>query len=375
MSRIVILMAVILSVGCSQHRYDIADPVVGPPPPRKQGGQAVAYNSEAESEFQLASYTEDEIIPMTEVVARVNGNPILAGQVLEPYAAKLAQARKQMPASEIRKAQEMLLKKSLPTQIEQTLMVDAVKSKMTTEQYTQVDEQLDEFFAEEVVRLQTQFNVGNIAELETLLQSQGMSLATMRDAFGNRQLASEYVRGKMGSEAPLTRQDLLKEYNLRKEEFAHPEQIKWQQIQVSVTKHGSRNNAAREMNKAIEELRQGADFTDVVQRYSDGPLKDKGGHWDWTQPSSIANTDVRTALAKLQTGQMSEVIQNDSSLHIVKVTGRKAATYTPFPEVQEKIRTELIAKQREAKAEKILAELRENAVIETMFDDRDSTVK
>ncbi len=375
MSRIVILMAVILSVGCSQHRYDIADPVVGPPPPRKQGGQAVAYNSEAESEFQLASYTEDEIIPMTEVVARVNGNPILAGQVLEPYAAKLAQARKQMPASEIRKAQEMLLKKSLPTQIEQTLMVDAVKSKMTTEQYTQVDEQLDEFFAEEVVRLQAQFNVGNIAELETLLQSQGMSLATMRDAFGNRQLASEYVRGKMGSEAPLTRQDLLKEYNLRKEEFAHPEQIKWQQIQVSVTKHGSRNNAAREMNKAIEELRQGADFTDVVQRYSDGPLKDKGGHWDWTQPSSIANTDVRTALSKLQTGQMSEVIQNDSSLHIVKVTGRKAATYTPFPEVQEKIRTELIAKQREAKAETILAELRKNAVIETMFDDGDSTLK
>ncbi|WP_417850336.1 peptidylprolyl isomerase [Thalassoglobus sp.] len=375
MSRIVILMAVILSVGCSQHRYDIADPVVGPPPPRKQGGQAVAYNSEAESEFQLASYTEDEIIPMTEVVARVNGNPILAGQVLEPYAAKLAQARKQMPASEIRKAQEMLLKKSLPTQIEQTLMVDAVKSKMTTEQYTQVDEQLDEFFAEEVVRLQAQFNVGNIAELETLLQSQGMSLATMRDAFGNRQLASEYVRGKMGSEAPLTRQDLLKEYNLRKEEFAHPEQIKWQQIQVSVTKHGSRNNAAREMNKAIEELRQGADFTDVVQRYSDGPLKDKGGHWDWTQPSSIANADVRTALSKLQTGQMSEVIQNDSSLHIVKVTGRKAATYTPFPEVQEKIRTELIAKQREAKAETILAELRKNAVIETMFDDGDSTLK
>ncbi len=368
-------MAVILSVGCSQHRYDIADPVVGPPPPRKQGGQAVAYNSEAESEFQLASYTEDEIIPMTEVVARVNGNPILAGQVLEPYAAKLAQARKQMPASEIRKAQEMLLKKSLPTQIEQTLMVDAVKSKMTTEQYTQVDEQLDEFFAEEVVRLQAQFNVGNIAELETLLQSQGMSLATMRDAFGNRQLASEYVRGKMGSEAPLTRQDLLKEYNLRKEEFAHPEQIKWQQIQVSVTKHGSRNNAAREMNKAIEELRQGADFTDVVQRYSDGPLKDKGGHWDWTQPSSIANADVRTALSKLQTGQMSEVIQNDSSLHIVKVTGRKAATYTPFPEVQEKIRTELIAKQREAKAETILAELRKNAVIETMFDDGDSTLK
>ncbi len=372
MSRIVICLAIILSVGCSQHRYDIADPVVGPPPPRRQSFESiaeVAHDSKAESHLQLTSYTADQPIPLTEVVARVNGTPILAGQVLEPYAAKLAAASKKLPPNEIRKAQEMLLKKNLPAQIEQTLMVDAVKSKLKQEQFEQIDTQLDEFFELEVERLKEQFKVANSAELEGLLQSQGMSLVTMREMFGNRQLATEYIRGKIGEQAPLTRQDLLVEYNRRKEEFAKPEQVKWQQIQVSISKHGSRDAAIRTLNQAITELQQGADFSDVAKRYSDGPLKDQGGHWDWTQPSSIANTEVREALAKLQSGQLSGAISNSVSFQIVKVTGRKPASYTPFAQVQEKIRTEIISGQREEKAKQVIAELKADAIIETMFDD------
>ena len=222
------------------------------------------------------------------MVARVNGTPILAGQVLEPYAAKLMAARKQLSPSEFRKGQEMLLKKNLPAQIEQMLMVDAVKSKLKQEQFEQIDAQLDEFFELEVERLKGQFQVSNSAELEGLLQSQGMSLVSMREMFGNRQLATEYIRGEIGEQAPLTRQDLLVEYNRRKEEFAKPEQVKWQQIQVSISKHGSRDAAIQVLNQAITELQQGADFSDIAKRSSDGPLKDQGGHWDWTQPKSKA---------------------------------------------------------------------------------------
>lgn len=369
MFRIVICLAVVLFAGCSQHRYDVADPVVGPPPPRKQNLEQVAYNAEQKSEVQLTSYAADEPIAMTEVVARVNGTPILAGQVLEPYAGKLAEASKKLPPSEIRKAQEMLLKKNLQAQIEQTLMVDSVKSKLQKEQMEQISTQLDEFFDLEVERLKGQFKVSNVAELEALLQSQGMSLVTMREMFGNRQLATEYIRGKMGEESPLTRQDLLNAYNARKDEFAQPEQVKWQQIQVSLSKHGSRDAALEKLSAVIADLEQGIDFSVVAKTHSDGPLKENGGHWDWTQPTSIANEDVRQALSQLNTGEMSGVIESGNSLQIVKVTGRKPATHTPFSEVQEQIRAEIIEKQRSAKAKQIIAELKQDAVIETMFDD------
>lgn len=369
MFRIVICLAAVLFAGCSQHRYDVADPVVGPPPPRKQNLEQVAYDAEQKTEVQLTSFEADEPIAMTEVVARVNGTPILAGQVLEPYAGKLAEASKKLPPSEIRKAQEMLLQKNLQAQIEQTLMVDSVKSKLQKEQMEQISSQLDEFFDLEVERLKAQFKVSNVAELEALLQSQGMSLVTMREMFGNRQLATEYIRGKMGEESPLTRQDLLKAYNARKDEFAQPEQVKWQQIQISITKHGSRDAALEKLSAVIADLEQGIDFSVVAKTHSDGPLKENGGHWDWTQPTSIANEDVRQALSQLSTGEMSGVIESGSSLQIVKVTGRKPATHTPFSEVQEKIRAEIIEKQRSEKAKQIIAELKQDAIIETMFDD------
>lgn len=359
------------SVGCSSHRYDVADPVVGPPPPRRQGFDAIAYeeNQAEESQLQLTSFSPDEPIPMTEVVARVNGTPILAGLVLEPYAGKLAEASGKLPPSEIRKAQEMLLKKNLPAQIEQTLMVDAVKSKLEQEQLDQINVQLDVFFEQEIDRLKSQFKVSNTAELEGLLQSKGMSLVTMREMFGNRQLATEYVRGKIGSEAPLSRKNLLAEYNRTIEEYAQPEQVRWQQIQVSVAKHGSKTAAQKVIAQATAELQTGAEFSDVVKRYSDGPLKDNGGHWDWTQPSSIASEEVRETLATLQTGQVSGALTDGNSLKVVKVTGRKPATYTPFEEVQEKIREQLLTQEREAHAKQVVAELKENAIIETMFDD------
>lgn len=337
--------------------------------------EAVAYEgsqSSGEVELQLTSYSADEPIPMTEVVARVNGTPILAGMVLEPYAAKLAAASKQLPPSEIRKAQEMLLEKNLDAQIEQTLMVDAVKSRLGQEQLEQINLQLDEFFQQEIERLKQQFHVANTAELEGLLQSQGMSLVTMRDLFGDRQLAQEYVRGKLGEETPLSRQNLLAEYKRTIEDYAQPEQVRWQQVHISSTKHGTSAVAQKVAHQALAELRQGADFSDVVKRYSDGPLKDKGGHWDWTQPTSIASTDVRAALAELKYGEHSAVIQDGTSWKIVKVTGRKPATYTPFDEVQEKIRENLLTLEREKKAKQVVAELRETAVIETIFDDKQS---
>lgn len=371
MSRIVICLAIVLSVGCSQHRYDVADPVVGPPPPRRKHLEEVVYEADQtkESNLQLASYTLDEPIPLTEVVARVNGTPILAGLVLEPFAAKLAAASKQLPPSEIRKAQEMLLRKNLPAQIEQTLMVAAVKSKLEKEQLEQINGQLDVFFEQEIDRLKTQFKVSNSAELEGLLQSQGMSLVTMREMFGNRQLATEYVRGKMGEEAPLTRQNLLAEYQRTRQDYALPEQVRWQQIQITISKNGTKEAAMRLITQAQSELQQGAEFSDVVKRLSDGPLKNKGGHWDWTQPSSIASNEIRTALGNLQEDQYSEIIVDGNFLKIVKVTGRKPASFTPFEEVQEKIRKKLVEAAREEKAKRIVAELKESAVIETMFDD------
>lgn len=369
-----ILLLALSITGCSKHNFDVADPVVGPVPPRVANATVMAAQS-GESDIKQVSYAPDKPLEDTVVVARVNGRAILAGEVLDfansnnqKIGVALKQARSQATPEQYREIQEQVIKNFLPSMIEQALMYDAVKSKLTSEQLEKVEEQLNVFFDQEVDRMKEQFGVDSAAELEAILQSQGMSLESMRRMFGERTMSGEYVRGRMGEDAPITRQDLLKEYESRKDEFAEPAQVKWQQLQVSKTKHGAAD-AEEKLKSALRELSNGADFSDVVKRYSDGPLAKNGGHWDWTQPQSIARDEVREKLLSTPIQSFSNVIETSDMFYVVKVTGRRDKGYKPFEDQQDKLRKEVAERRKKVQAEKIMAELKESAVIEVLIGD------
>lgn len=369
MRRNLILLAA-LTLGCSGRSYDVANPVVGPIPPRVSGAAEKLADSEGAAKSDIVQVKlENEPLSMTTVVATVNGRPILAGDILEQYDSRLAQMRPKLTDSQYREAQLSIIKRDLPNLMEQTLMADAVRSKLTKDQLEAVEKQLDVFFEQEVDRLKERFKVKSLAELEHELQQQGASLSTMRKMFGERQLAGEYVRARIGTDPPISRHELLEEYQKNLKDYAVPLKVKWQQLQISVAKAGNRAKAAAQMELALAELRGGTSFDEVVRKYSDGPLAANGGHWDWTQPESVANTDVRKALETLPAGQMSNVLTSDNFLQIVKITGRQEAGHTPFGDVQEQIRKKLIEDRRSVKAKQVVEELKNSAVTTSIFGD------
>lgn len=369
MRRNLILLAA-LTLGCSGRSYDVANPVVGPIPPRVSGAAEKLADSEGAAKSDIVQVKlENEPLSMTTVVATVNGRPILAGDILEQYESRLSQMRPKLTDSQYREAQLSIIKRDLPNIMEQTLMADAVRSKLTKDQLEAVEKQLDVFFEQEIDRLKERFKVKSLAELEHELQQQGASLSTMRKMFGERQLAGEYVRARIGTDPPISRHELLEEYQKNLKDYAVPLKVKWQQLQISVAKAGNRAEAAAQMELALAELRGGTSFDEVVRKYSDGPLAANGGHWDWTQPESVANADVRKALETLPAGQMSNVLTSDNFLQIVKITGRQEAGHTPFGDVQEQIRKKLIEDRRSVKAKQVVEELKNSAVTTSIFGD------
>lgn len=369
MRRNLILLAALM-LGCSGRSYDVANPVVGPIPPRVSGAAEKLADSEGAAKSDIVQVKlENEPLSMTTVVATVNGRPILAGDILEQYESRLSQMRPKLTDSQYREAQLSIIKRDLPNIMEQTLMADAVRSKLTKDQLEAVEKQLDVFFEQEVDRLKERFKVKSLAELEHELQQQGTSLSTYRKMFGERQLAGEYVRARIGTDPPISRHELLEEYQRNLKDYAVPLKVKWQQLQISVAKAGNRAKAAAQMELALAELRGGTPFDEVVRKYSDGPLAANGGHWDWTQPESVANADVRKALETLPAGQMSNVLTSDNFLQIVKITGRQEAGHTPFGDVQEQIRKKLIEDRRSVKAKQVVEELKNSAVTTSIFGD------
>jgi peptidyl-prolyl cis-trans isomerase SurA len=380
------LVALLLAAGCNGRSYQASSPVIGPVPPRVSVSE-VDQNTRASNtrnsksvrgkggEIQTVSSTDPDTQPlgMTDVIADVNGEPILAHEVLDRYAPQLAKAKPKMKPEQFRIAQLELIKKDLPNLIEQTLMVDSVKQDMKPEQLTSVETQMDKFFEGEVERLMKVTNTGSPTELEAVLQSQGLSLATLRKQFADRQLAGQFMRMKMGAEPTASREEMRARYEQDIESFTEAEQIKWQQIDISYEAHGGADEAEAAAQKLLRQIRSGAiSFDEAAHTKSDSALASKGGHWDWTQPSSLADADVREALLSLELNEVSDVIPTKTACILVMPTGRHEARVIPFNEVQKELQDRIVKDKKIAIGEAVLKELMAEAVIHTILDDADA---
>lgn len=408
MARKTLLIAILLASGCGTKNYNVASPVLGPPPPRIQDaaarqiqaehvaqldvksaeGSTPGLNSVAAGEIVKVGFEQKAPFEMTDIVARVNGKPVFVGDLLDQYSGKLNEFRDHMQAAvdkgaltqdkmnaKLRETQEMLIKRDLDHHVEQILMANAVRAKLKKDQLESINNQLADYFEKDyVASLKTKFEAETTLELEGVLQSQGMSLEALRKNFMDQQMASQYVRTKMGEDPKPSRAELLKLYNSQLDKYARPMQVKWQQLQINVTKSG-KPTAAEKIDEAQAALKSGTSFDDVVKKYSDGPLKENGGHWDWTQPDSVANPDIRKALQTLKRGETSAVLTTGSSLQIVKVTDRRESGHQPLEEVQEDLRQQIIGEFREHRAAEVIADIRKNAIIETVFDEDSSAEK
>ncbi len=375
------LLALLIAAGCNGRSYKVASPVIGPVPPRIPVSEVAENSRSAKStkgksvraqdvSIEQVAYAETQPLAMTDVIAEVNGEPILAHDVLDRYAPQLAEAKQKLKPEQLRKAQFELIKKDLPDVIEQTLMVDSIKQTMKPEQLTSVEAQMDTFFEAEVDRLMKVTGAGSPTELEGILQAQGVSIVTLRKQFGDRQLAGQFMRSKMGSEPTASREEMLARYEEDVKSFTEAEEIKWQQIDIDYDAHGGVDEAEAAAQKLLQQIQSGAiTFDDAAHDKSDSPLSSKGGHRDWTQPSSLADADVKETLMSLEINQVSEVIPTKTACLIVMVTGRHEARIIPFNEVQKELHDRIVKDKKEAIGKVVLKELMAEAVVHTILED------
>ena len=383
---ILVCLAALLSIaGCNGRSYQVSSPVIGPVPPREsvakvdRNGATAKTKSKKSNLTQTAnveqvSHEEQQPLSMTDVIAEVNGEPILAHEVLDRYSQHLAYAKQQgMPPHEIRKLQLIKIKEQLPNVIDQTLMVDTVKSNMKPEQLKGVEDQLDKHFEGEVERLMATYKCGSPTELEALMQTQGMSLVTARKNFGNQTMAGQFLRQKMGSEPTASREEMRERYELDIDTFTEHSEVKWQQVEKSYEVHKGVEEAEAAAQKLLQKIRSGTiTFDEAAHKESDSPLASNGGHSDWTNPESLADVDMKTALMTLDVNEVSEVIPTKTGCLIVMVTGRHEAHIIPFNEVQKELHDRIVKDKRSAIGEGVLKKLKETAVVHTILEDEEA---
>lgn len=355
------------------------NPVLQPPPRRislddSAADERVASTKPETTGIQPVSATsggagDDTEVFNASVIARVNGAPIFAGDVLQQYGEYLLKAREKLPPDKYTELRNEIIRRDLRNHIERRLLVERMRSKLKPDQVKVLEQHLDKLFEEQMVtKLKNELKVTTRTELELALNERNTSLQALRNSFGNDRMAMEFLFSSIDRPPPATRPEIVAYYQEHLDDFAVPARVKWQQIQVSIDRRVSKAQAEAKLAEAQRELAAGVPFETVAKKYSDGATASEGGVWDWIRAGSLADTELEAKLFAMPVGEISEVHATRDAFQIVRVIDREAESRTPLADVQDDI-AERIKKERERDLPKQFVEsLFENAIIETEYE-------
>ena len=126
--------------------------------------------------------------------------------------------------------------------------------------------------------------------------------------------------------------------------FREPHKVKARHILFKLSEDASEEKEKEVRNIAkgvLEEARQGKDFAELAEKYSEGPTKAKGGDLGYFKAGQM-DKSFEDAAFKLKKGEISDLVRTRFGYHIIKVEDIKEARIKPLEEVRDQIAEDLI---------------------------------
>lgn len=159
------------------------------------------------------------------------------------------------------------------------------------------------------------------------------------------------------SQVQVSEEKLRAEYEAKRQELSHPEQVQARHILVRVNEQATEEQARAKLDAARQRIAAGADFGTVAGEVSEEPgAKERGGSLGWFGREQMVKPFADAAFSAQQ-GQVVGPVKTGFGLHLIQVTGRRAAGETPFDEVKEQLRARLAFTDAQELAQKKAQEL------------------
>jgi parvulin-like peptidyl-prolyl isomerase len=154
----------------------------------------------------------------------------------------------------------------------------------------------------------------------------------------------ELLEHRVRQKISVTPEQIKAYYDAHQQEFTvKDEQFELAQILIAVAPDATaaQRDAARKKAEALRKRAlAGEDFGDLARQNSDDDSASKGGELGTFAPDEILD-QVRVAVVKLDTGQISELVESSHGFHIIKVEQHQRAGVRPLSEMREEIRAAL----------------------------------
>ena len=229
-----------------------------------------------------------------------------------------------------------------------------------------------EFENSQVPELMKDAKAGSRLELEQRLRDEGSSLEMVKSEFIERQIAQLWQHNEVKVDEEIGRDELLRYYREHPVEFTRPGRARWEQLTVSIAKYGNPQAARAMLAQMGNEVYRGVPFSDVAKARSDGPTARDGGIWPWTTEGQLVSKKIDQAIFGLPIGELSQILEDEYDMHIVRVLQREPGRRISFEEAQAGIRKTLRKNREKEARDAFLAKVRKEIVVWTIYDEEDA---
>jgi hypothetical protein len=210
-------------------------------------------------------------------------------------------------------------------------------------------------------------------ELDRALREFGTSLDRQVRDFGEYMMGIEAAKKEMGLDKKkfeVTHEEMLDYYAQHLPEYAIPAKARFEILTAKFANFAGDRAATYEFAAKMgnEVVLGGTPFAAVARKHSQEPRAAEGGQYDWVTPGSLASKPIDSAVFALEVGKLSQIIEDESGFHIVRVIERKDAGQVSFVEAQAEIRPAIEQEKRDAKRQKYLSDLRARTKTWTIYD-------
>ena len=202
---------------------------------------------------------------------------------------------------------------------------------------------------------------------EQMLAMQGMTYDELSQRVAGGQAIEKYynkMQAELSKSNPVTDEEVQKFYDDNKDrQFTQPAKLNASHILVKYSDNPSEEEKKAAQSKLLglkKQLAEGADFATLAKENSDCPSKDQGGNLgDFSEGQMVP--DFEKALKTLKVGEVSDPVETQFGLHLIKAGEGKDAEVQKFADVKEQISQQLQQQQSGEAFEKHLDALMETA--------------
>lgn len=192
-------------------------------------------------------------------------------------------------------------------------------------------------------------------DFNATLEQRGMTLDELKE----QATTQIQLKKLLGDKVQPTDEEIKETYDMYKDSYATPEQIRASHILVETKE---------EAEKIKEQLKQGADFAEIAAEKNPDATKDRGGDLSYFGRGQM-DPAFEEAAFKLEIGEISEPVQTSFGYHLIKVTDKKEATNPTFEDKKDEIREQLVNQKVYEQANAYVQDLKNQATITNTLED------